>query len=247
MNLGIEGKTALVVGASGDTGQAVAVALAREGCKLLCVSRGGERMEQTIAAMPQDARIEYYKGDLMDRLRLVGFLTQLDTSGIPDIIVHVIGGSLGLRDPYLTAEDYAKVALYNLGIPHEINRHCIPKMIERGWGRIVHFSSNGVKLATGTVPYIAAKGAVEAYVRNFSKELSPKGVVMTAVSPGPIYTAGRGMYNLAGEALATFQKHYVPMARWGRGEELASVIAFLCGQQASYMAGSIVDVDGGMR
>ena len=245
MNLGIEGKTALVVGGTGDTGTAVCKALADEGCRLICVSRGGPRQAATIEAVG-NGKHEYHAADLMDRLALVGFVSKLDDN-LPDIIVHVIGGSLGLRDPYLTAEDYAKVALYNLGIPHEINRHCIPKMIERGWGRIVHFSSNGVKLATGTVPYIAAKGAVEAYVRNFSKELSPKGVVMSAVSPGPIYTAGRGMYNLAGEALATFQKHYVPMGRWGAGSELAAVVAFLCGQQASYMAGSIVDVDGGMR
>ena len=246
MNLGIEGKTALVVGGTGDTGTAVCKALASEGCKLICVSRG-TRQAATIEAVG-NGKHEYHSANLMDRLALVGFISKLDDN-LPDIIVHVIGGSLGLRDPYLTAEDYAKVMHFNLGIQHEINRAFIPHMTDptRRWGRIVHFSSNGVKLATGTVPYIASKGAVEGYVRNFSKELGPKGIVMTAVSPGPIYTAGRGMYNLGGEALSTFWKHYVPTSRWGRAEELAAVVAFLCSDKASYMHGAIVDVDGGMR
>ena len=240
-------RTALIVGASGETGQAVAVALAKEGYRLICVSRGGERQAATIAAVG-NGRHEYHAVDLMNHPALIGFLSNMEFADRhPDIIVHVIGGSLGKRDAMLTWPDYEDVLRLNLGIPHTINRVCLPKMIARGWGRIVHFSSNGVKLATGTVPYVASKGAVEGYVRLFSKELSPKGVVMSCVSPGPIYTHGRGMYNLQGEALQTFYKHYVPMGRWGRAEELAAVVAFLCSDAASYMAGAIVDVDGGMR
>ena len=243
MNLGIEGKTALIVGGTGETGQEVTVALSREGCKIITVSRGA-RLEETQKALGNG---EHHVADLMDPAALKGFIESVGTP--PDIIVHVIGGSLGLRDAMLPSEDYAQVMRLNLGIPHEINRAFIPHMAHphRRWGRIVHFSSNGVKLATGTVPYVAAKGAVEGYVRNFSKELGPKGIVMSAVSPGPIYTAGRGMYNLGGEALSTFWKHYVPTSRWGRAEELAAVVAFLCSDKASYMHGAIVDVDGGMR
>lgn len=246
MNLGIEGKTALVVGGTGETGLAVCQALAAEGCRITAVSRGGARMEQLRDALGGEARLII--ADLMDsKVRWDAEALKRRLGPHADIIVHVIGGSMELRDPLGPWDDWEKVMRLNLGIPHEINRAFLPGMIERGWGRIVHFSSNAVKLATGACPYATAKHAVEGYVRNMSKQLSPQGVVMTAVSPGPIYTAGRFMYSQNDDWTGRFFDRYVPMRRWGQGEELARVVAFLCGEGASYMAGAVVDVDGGMR
>ena len=164
-----------------------------------------------------------------------------------DIIVHVVGGSIGIRDPLSPADDMIKVWMANLGAGHEINRVFLPGMVERGWGRIVHFSSNGVKLATGNVPYISAKGAVEAYVRNMSRIYAERGVVISCVAPGPIETPGIFMYDQSREWTRAFFDKYVPMKRWGKSEEVAGAVALLCSQHASYMAGAIVPVDGGMR
>lgn len=231
MDLGISGKRALVVGASRGMGAAVAWALREAGCETFSVSRSG------IAAI--DIRADVTDRD--QRAWLVSFVERAD------IIVHVTGGSIGIRDPLSSTEDMMKVWMANLGYAHEINRAFLPGMAERGWGRIVHFSSNGVKLATGNVPYISAKGAVEAYVRNMSRVYADKGVVISCVAPGPIETRGIFMYDQNEEWTKEFFDKYVPMKRWGQAEEVAGAVALLCSQHASYMAGAIVPVDGGMR
>lgn len=186
--------------------------------------------------------------DITDEGQLDGLIGRiLDLHGAPDIIVHVAGGSLGIRDPLLPASEYLKVWRLNLGAAHDINRAFIPSMVNKGWGRIVHFSSNGVKLATGNPPYTSSKGAVEAYVRTMSRIYSKHNVIISAVSPGPIDTPGLFLYSQSEEWTKAFHEKYVPMGRWGRADEVAGAVALLCSQKASYMAGSIVDVDGGMR
>jgi 3-oxoacyl-[acyl-carrier protein] reductase len=224
MDLGIAGKRALVVGGTKSTGSAVVKALRDEGVEVTTLARSGADINANCMA-PQERPIH----------------------GDPDIIVHVVGGSVGVKDPMSMSSQYREVWRLNIGNAIAINNAVLPAMIERGWGRIVHLSSNAVKLAIGHVPYASAKAAVEGYVRNMGKELAPKGVVMTAVRPGPIYSEGKYLYSQSKEWTDEFQEKYVPMKRWGRPEELASVVCFLCSDKASYMAGAIIDVDGGMR
>lgn len=244
MDLGMGGKRALVIGGSGNTGLEVVKALAGEGCTVAAVARDGVRLN----ASAQVPGVKAYPADLMEPGALDEVVGKIGRElGAPDIIVHVIGGSLGIRDSMVPAADWAKVWQFNLGIAIDINRAFLPAMEQKGWGRIVHFSTNGVKVHTGGVPYTSSKHAVEGYVRNMSKLFSAKGVVISAVSPGPIYTEGRFLYSQNEEWNKAFFEKYVPMGRWGRGEELARVVAFLCSEAASYMAGAIVEVDGGMR
>lgn len=233
MDLGISGKRALVVGASKGMGKAVALELEAAGCDVTTLARAGRVTMQI---------------NLHDPKNIAWLTNWLQTEGMnPDIIVHVVGGSVGIRDPLSSTEDMVKVWMANLGAAHEINRAFLPGMVERGWGRIVHFSSNGVKLATGNVPYISAKGAVEAYVRNMSRIYADKGVVISCVAPGPIETRGIFMYDQPEDWTRAFFDKYVPMKRWGQAEEVAGAVALLCSQHASYMAGAIVPVDGNMR
>ena len=244
--MSLAGKVALVVGATGNTGRAVALDLAGQGAKLAVVARGQERLNDVGNISPTDCFC--CPADLMiagEPERVVKDVAGV--VGMPDIVVHVLGGSAGIREPLAPSAEWARVWHLNLGIAHEINRAVLPAMVERGWGRIVHFSSNGVKLAIGNAPYTAAKAAVEGYVRTMSKEFSARGVVITAVSPGPIFTEGRFLYSQGEEWTKDFKEHYLPMKRWGTGSELARVVGFLCSEGASYMAGAVVDVDGGMR
>jgi 3-oxoacyl-[acyl-carrier protein] reductase len=246
MDLGIAGKLALVVGATGDTGREVALALAAEGCRLALVARGAARLYDVARASPTPAWA--FPADLTDPAKLDQLLADLPREvGIPDILVHVMGGSGGIKDPMLPWADWERVARLNLGIAHDINRAFLPAMISKGWGRIVHFSTNGTTLHIGHAPYTSAKHQVEGYVKNMAKLVSAKGVVITAVRPGPIFTEGRWLYQQQGEQLERFMASYLPIGRWGRGYELANAVAFLCSQQSSYMAGAVVDVDGGMR
>lgn len=233
MDLGIAARTALVVGASRGMGLAVVSELRNAGCFVFGVARTGVLAYH--ADLTQPAEVE----QLVARV--------LADVGAPDIVVHVAGGSMGIRDEMLPWSEWEKVARLNLGAAHEINRAFLPEMAKRGWGRIVHFSSNGVKLGTGRAPYIAAKHALEGYVQIMSRIYAPRGVVITAVRPGPIYTPGLFIYSQSEEWTRAFFEKYVPMGRWGKDEEVAAAVALLCSERASYMAGAIVDVDGGMR
>jgi NAD(P)-dependent dehydrogenase (short-subunit alcohol dehydrogenase family) len=232
MDLGIKGKVALVVGCSRGMGFAVANELTDAGCKVVGVSRNAGD----------------YRFDITDQPRLNDFIDSMHREhGAPDIIVHVTGGSAGLRDHMQPWSAWEKVLQLNLGAAHEINRAFLPIMVSRGWGRIVHFSSNGVKLGTGRAPYIAAKHAVEGYVQIMAREFGKQGVIFSVVRPGPIFTPGLFIYEQDEAWTKAFMEKYVPMGRWGKDEEVAAAVAMLCSDRSGYMAGAVVDVDGGMR
>ena len=225
MNLGIEGRTALVVGASRGIGLEVARELRAEGCVVQTVSRS-----EGVDLMPEGAPEAFCA-----------------TIKAPDIIVHVLGGSQGITETLAKSEDWAKVWRLNLGISHEINRLFIPVMQRNKWGRIIHISSNAPRLGLGYCPYASAKAALEGYVKTVSKEFSKDGVIISAVAPGIVHTPGRYYASLdSGEQEAYFNK-YIPAHRFGRAEEVARVIAFLASEHAAYMAGSVVAIDGGAR
>jgi len=225
MNLGIEGRTALVVGASRGIGLEVARELRAEGCKVVTASR-----TEGIDLMPEGAP--------------QAFCATLQP---PDIIVHVIGGSQGLTGTLLPSSDWAKVWRLNLGIAHDINAAFIPVMQRNKWGRIIHITSIASTGVTGYSPYASAKAALNGYVKAVSREFSKDGVLINAVSPGTVYTEGRYFASLNEAQRTAYFDQYLPINRFGRAEEVAKVVAFLASEHAGYMAGSIVAVDGGVR
>lgn len=231
MNLGISGRTALVVGASRGIGLEIARELQSEGCKVHTVSRTGK----TSLNM-----------DLMKDNQPEMLLAALSASP-PEIIVHVLGGSQGRIQTLGPASDWAWVWRLNLGVAHDINRAFIPLMRRNKWGRIVHISSNAALGAVGYCPYASAKAALNGYVRAVSKEFSRDGVIITAVAPGIVYTPGRYWASLDSKEKEEYFNKYIPIHRFGRAEEVAKTVVFLCSDHAAYMAGSIVSIDGGAR
>ena len=225
MNLGIEGRTALVVGASRSIGLEVVRELRAEGCKVITASR-----TEGIDLFPEGAPEAFCQ-----------------SIRVPDIIVHAIGGSQGITDTLATSADWHKVWRLNLGIAHDINRAFIPMMQRNKWGRIIHISSNAPRLGMGYCPFVSAKAALDGYVKSVSKEFSKDGVIISAVAPGIIHTPGRYFASLDSKQQEEYFNKYIPIQRFGRAEEVAKVIAFLASEHASYMAGSIVTIDGGAR
>lgn len=239
MNLGIEGKLALVVGASKGIGRAVARALQEEGCRTISVARGGL----------QDAPGSAFGMDMMEPgapERLVEKIHR--AGGSPDIIYHCMGGSwAGVKAWDSPADDYAKVWRFNLGVAIDLNRLLVPAMLERKWGRVVMTSTDATKCNSGNAPYTSSKFALEGYVKTVSKVWAPSNVILTAVAPGNVHTPGLWTYEQGTEWTEAYWREHVASRRWARPEEIASAILPLCGEGASWMPGSIVRVDGGAR
>jgi NAD(P)-dependent dehydrogenase (short-subunit alcohol dehydrogenase family) len=122
-----------------------------------------------------------------------------------------------------------------------------PRMQANRWGRIIHLSSNAQRVGTGYCPYTSAKAALDGYVKAVSREFSKDGVIITAVAPGIVHTPGRYYASLDSKEQEAYFNKYIAIGRFGRAEEVAKLIAYLASDHSSYMAGAIVQIDGGAR
>lgn len=245
MDLLIKDKLALVVGASKGMGRAVAEELSREGCRVIAIARTKSLLD-TLEMVNDNWRIECDVSAFDSPTKIAEYIKK--EIGNPDIIYHCVGGSIdGIRDVKAHSSDWLKVWWFNVGIAIDLNNEFIPAMVEKKWGRIVHTLSDAVKNNIGNVPYTSSKFAVEGYVKTASKLYSKDNVIISAVAPGPIYTEGRFIYSQSPEWTQEYFDKYLPIQRFGRAEEVAKVVAFLCSEHASYMPGAVVNVDGGCR
>lgn len=249
MDLGIKDRVALVTGASQGIGRAIAVGLAKEGVRLILVARSKEQLERLRSELSTpETEHHCFAIDLMSD-RGVEHLIEAVTSefGAPDIIVHNLGGSFGLP-AFSSVADWQKVWHFNIGIGHDLNCAFIPTMIEKRWGRIVHLSTLSTRTHGGSPPYVSAKCALDGYVKSVGRQVSKDNVIMSAVAPGAIYSEGRYFAKLQdenGPELEAYFDNHLPIRRLGTADDIAPVVAFLCSEYASFMAGSIVAVDGG--
>jgi 3-oxoacyl-[acyl-carrier protein] reductase len=236
MDLGIEGRTAVVTGASRGIGAAVAELLEAEGARVVRISRS----EGIDVTAPDAARriAERVGGDV-------------------DILVNNAGTSeIKPLDELADADFYAAFEL-NVMAPMRLMRHFAPAMAERGWGRIVNVTSSAGKRPSQTWPaYSVAKAAQHSLSRAYADFWAARGVHVNAVAPGPTGTPlWRGEGGLAeaiaardgitkDEAMAR-QATKVPLGRFGEPDEVAAVIAFLCSERASWVTGVAWSADGG--
>lgn len=249
MDLRIKSRLALVTGASRGIGRAIALELAREGARVILVARSREQLDavKRELAGPEEGH-HCFAVDLMADSGVQALAMAVEKLGELDILVHNLGGSHGVFQTFAASEDWKKVWQFNLGIAHELNRVFIPPMVKRRWGRIVHLSTLSTVTYNGYAAYVSAKCALDGYVKAVNREVSKDNVIISAVAPGAIYSEGRFFAKLQKEdpaALEDYFKNHLAIRRLGRAEEIAPVVAFLCSDQASFMAGSIVGIDGG--
>lgn len=247
MNLGIEGKVALVMGASKGLGRATAAALAREGARVAMASSSQERIEHAAAEVGSGALGLAADTQAVEQLpALVERVT--DALGPVEILVTNTGGP-PLGEPLSFERAQWEAAYRSLVLaPLALIEAVTPAMRERGWGRIVNVTSTSTKepipgLMLSNSHRVATVGAF----KTLSRELARDGVLLNSVAPGRIATDRiASMSGTSLEDLRNTPQPDIPVGRLGTPEEFADVVAFLCSERASYVNGVNLMVDGGL-
>jgi NAD(P)-dependent dehydrogenase (short-subunit alcohol dehydrogenase family) len=255
MDLGLKDRACVVTGASGGIGRATATALAAEGAAVLLVGRRKERLEELAAELATASTAALDITDAGAAARIVAECEQ--RFGHIDVLVNGAGTSAVRSLEELTDADWQQQWELHVMAPMRLMRVAAPRMAERGWGRIVNVcSSSGKRPSPTNMAYGVTKAAELSLSRAFADLYASQGVLVNAVAPGPIagdlWLAAGGLADQQARARGITREQVLesvasrtPLGRLGSDEEIAAVIAFLCSDAASNVAGAAWSVDGG--
>ncbi len=237
-------KRALVTGGSGGIGAAICRRLAADGYFVYVhANRNAAKAEALVAAIRADGgQAEALAFDVTDADASRAALEAL----VADAPIQVLVNNAGIHDdavfPGMSAAQWHSVLDVSLNGFFNVTQPLTMAMIRSRWGRIINVTSiAGLTGNRGQVNYSAAKGALHAATKSLSLELASRGITVNAVAPGIIQT---GMIDGVFDKQAI--EAMVPMKRAGTPDEVASVVSFLASEQASYLSGQIISVNGGM-
>lgn len=249
MTLNLKNKHILITGASIGLGSVCAKALADQNACLVLMARSEEKLEEVRRSCKNPEKHLSIALDLTDGNKLhEGIRRAKDFLGEIDVVLHVVGGGLGLRDPLLSREDFIKLFTLNVMVAAEINRIVVPDMLKRKSGNLVHIGSIASTEATASVGYNTVKAGLAAYVRSLGREIAGSGVIVTGILPGGFYAPGNSWERLKAEkpeVVKKYIKERLPRGFLGKAEELIPIILLLCSDAASMMGGCLVPVDAG--
>lgn len=256
MDLGLNGKTALVLGGGGGLGKAIALTLGREGARVAVAGRTASTIEQTVADIESAGSQAFaLTWDISDLSVIENHIAAIENRfGPVDVLVNNTGGPPATpaagQDPALWRKNFESMVLSVIAITDRV----LPAMRKRKWGRIITSASSGV---VSPIPNLAISNALRLSLLGWSKtlarEVAPDGITANVVLPGRILTnrlrsldegkakrEGKSVDEVVIESLSS-----IPVGRYGEPEEYANVVAFLASARASYITGSVIRVDGG--
>jgi 3-oxoacyl-[acyl-carrier protein] reductase len=246
MDLGIEGKTALVMAASRGIGKGIAGALAREGARVAISSRSEQALQAAaeeiggeVRAFPADT------GDL-DRLRtLPGEVAE--ALGPIEILVTNTGGPPGGAALDSSLEEWDQAFRSLVLAPRVLIEEVLPGMRERGWGRIVNVSSSSIREPIpGLMLSNANRMAAVGLLKTLADEVAGDGITVNTVATGMFATDRLADRHGSLEAAEAAAGERIPAGRLGQPNEYGDLVAFLCSERAAYLTGAVIPLDGGL-
>jgi gluconate 5-dehydrogenase len=244
----LDGKLALVTGAARGLGLAMATSLARAGAEVLLNGRDAARLAPALEAIrAQGLKAAPLIFDVVDEAAAERAFAGIERDhGRLDILVSNVG--LRNRRPIgeLSRADMREMLEVNLTAPFVLAKRAASLMLPRRWGRLIMVTSIAGPLSrSGDAAYTAAKGGLAALTRALAAEYGPRGITANAISPG-FFATETNAYRVADPKVQDFIERRVPLQRWGQPHEIGGAAVFLASEEASYVNGHVLTVDGGV-
>jgi NAD(P)-dependent dehydrogenase (short-subunit alcohol dehydrogenase family) len=243
----LAGRVALITGASRGLGRAIAIALAAEGARLALVARDLEKLNEAAAAV-RDAggEAEVFRVDVSDEAQVLRLETDV-IARFGGLHILINNAGVNLRKPItdFTLEEWRRIIDTNLVAAFLMCRAFIPHMRRSGYGRIINLTSTMSHVAlAGRTPYCASKSGLLGFTKALALELAPDGITVNGISPGPFATEMNAVLIQDEEVNRQFMAK-VPLGRWGKVEEVGRLAVWLCAEEAGFVTGTDVLIDGG--
>lgn len=246
MDLGLNDRVALVLGASSGIGRAIAAALAREGARVALVSRSAERLEPAVDEIGDAARAFVADTADLDRMtELVGEV-EADLGQVEILVLNTGGPPLGQALDN-SVEEWETAFRSLVLAPRLLIEAALPGMRKRGWGRIVNVGSSSTRepipgLTLSNANRMAAVGLLDTLAR----EVAADGVTVNTIATGRFATPRLASNYGTIEKAEEVARDEVPAARLGQPEEYADLVAFVCSERSAYLTGTVIPLDGGL-
>lgn len=246
MDLRLKGKTALVTGASMGIGRGIATALGAEGVRLAIAARRGNLLDEVaaeIVAKGGERPVLIVQDVMAEDASTVTAEKALAGLGSVDILVNNAGGSRQFGKDATEAQ-WTEAMTLNFTRPRQLAHRLLDQMIARKWGRIINIT--GKSEPEGVNGAFSAKAGIHAWAKGLSREVGKFGITINSIPPGRIMSE-QILRNYTPEYRKWQSDHEIPVGRYGEPEELASLVCYLASPLASYITGTVIPVDGGLR
>lgn len=244
----LTGKTALVTGGSRGIGRAICTTLAKQGANIALVYAGNEQAaDDTLKQLEGlNVKAQKYRCDVADFAATEALVKEVtEAFGGIDLLINNAGINRDKLCMRMTEEDFDQVIGVDLKGAFNLIRHTYAQFMKRRSGRIVNITSvAGLMGNAGQANYAAAKAGLVGLTKTIAKELGGRGITCNAVAPGFVSTDMTAAMNA--QVLESAQQA-IPLRRMGQPEDIASAVAFLCSDEASYITGQVLKVDGGLN
>jgi len=246
-NQGLQGRRALITGASKGLGRAMAVSLGRHGAHLILVARDREKLESVAKEVAATgAKADIFAADLAKEDQVLKLESDISSQlGKIHILVNNAGTNLRKNITDFTLDEWRSVQDTNLTSVFLMCRSFVPHMKGTGYGRILNMTSimAHVSMPQRTL-YSSTKAALLGLTKALALELAAEGITVNGISPGPFATEMNTPILQNPELNAQFVSK-IPVGRWGKVEEIGSLAAFLCSDDAGFITGTDILIDGG--